>query len=316
MILTLCLAGCHTSQVKDDTIRLFTLKGPSAMGMIYLIDSPGKIITKPLSIEILDEPMLVRARLLKDKPEMAVLPLNMSAILYNKGLPYQLVAVPVWGSLYLFGSDSTVLGWQSLKNKRIFMMGKGSTPDIVFRFLLKFHKLNPETDVTLDYSFPTHIDLANAVSAGKAPIAIISEPLATLAQAKNPSIGKIMDLNSEWGQAFPSHPSIPQTAFIGRSDFIREHPDWVKKICEAWMVSIDRVNLFPEQAADLIAGHNILPDNNIAKNSIPGCNLKFRYAFQISPEINQYLQVLFTFNPDAVGGKIPDEQFIYQIPDH
>ena len=286
------------------------------MGMIYLIDSPGKIIPKPLSIEILDEPMLVRARLLKDKPELAVLPLNMSAILYNKDLPYQLVAVPVWGSLYLFGSDSTVQGWQSLKNKRIFMMGKGSSPDIIFRFLLNFHKLNPETDVTLDYSFPTHIDLANAVSAGKAPIAIISEPLATLAQAKNPSIRKIMDLNIEWGQAFPSHPSIPQTAFIGRSDFITDHPDWVKKICQAWMVSIDRVNLFPDQAAVLIAYHNILPDNKIAKNSIPGCNLKFRYASQISPEIDQYLQVLFTFNPDAVGGKIPDEQFIYKIPDY
>ena len=316
LILTIFFASCNPAQVKDDSVRLLTLKGPSAMGMIYLIDSPDKIISKPLSIEILDEPMLVRARLLKDKPELAVLPLNMSAILYNKGLPYQVVAIPVWGSLYLFGSDSSVQGWQSLKNKRIFMMGKGSTPDILFRYLLNYHKINPETDVILDYSFPTHIDLANAVSAGKATIAIISEPLASLAKARNPSIRLIMDLNSEWSQAFTNHPEMPQTAFIGRIDFIRDHPDWIRKICEAWNISIGQVNLFPEQAAARIVYHNILPDNKTAKNSIPGCNLKFRYASQIRPEIEQYLQVLFTFNPDAVGGKLPDEQFIYQKPDY
>lgn len=310
------LSGCHSGQVKEDGVVLLTLKGPSAMGMIYLIDSPGSIIPDKFNIEILDEPMLVRARMLKDKPELTVLPLNMGAILYNMGLPYQLIAIPVWGTLYLFGSDPGIQDWQSLKNNRIYLMGKGTTPDIVFRYLLKVHDLDPDQDVILDYSFPTHIDLANAVGAGQAGLAVLSEPMVSLVRARNKSILQIMDLNAEWAGAFPEHPAMPQTALLGRKDFIRDHPDWTIKICEAWNRSINQVNLFPEKAAGRIVFHTILPDQEIAMSSIPRCNLNFRYASDIRPEIRQYLQVFLTFNPDAIGGKLPDEQFIFQKPDH
>lgn len=316
LILMLILAGCHTGQFKDKSVTLLTLKGPSAMGMIYLIDSANQVIPEQLHIEILDEPMLVRARILKDKPELAVLPLNIGAILYNKGLPYQVIAIPVWGTLYLFGSDTSINSWPSLKNKRIFLMGKGTTPDVLFRYLLNIHGLNPNQDVILDYSFPTHIDLANAVSAGQADLAVISEPLVSLVRARNPSILQIMDLNAEWAKAFPGNPAMPQTALMGRNDFIRDHPEWIRKICEAWNRSIDQVNLHPDRAAERIIFYKILPDPAMAVSSIPRCNLKFRYASEIRPEIGQYLQVFFTFNPDAVGGKLPDEQFICQKPDY
>jgi NitT/TauT family transport system substrate-binding protein len=254
--------------------------------------------------------------MLKDQPELAVLPLNMGAILYNKNLPYQVIAIPVWGTLYLFGTDTAINSMPSLKNKRIFLMGKGTTPDILFRYLLNIHGLKPDKDVILDYSFPTHIDLANSVSAGQVKLAVISEPLVSLVRARNPSIRQIMDLNSEWAKAFPGNPAMPQTALMGRKDFIRDHPQWIIKICEAWNRSINQVNLHPDRAAGRIVFYKILPDPAIAVNSIPRCNLKFRYASEIRPEIGQYLQVFFTFNPDAVGGKLPDEQFICQKPDY
>ena len=316
LVLVLILTGCHSGQVKEESVSLLTLKGPSAMGMIYLIDSPGQVIPEKLNIEILDEPMLVRARILKDKPELAVLPLNMGAILYNKEIDYQIIAIPVWGTLYLLGSDTNINGWTSLKNKRIFLMGKGTTPDILVRYLLNLHGLKPDQDVILDYSFPTHIDLANAVSAGQAKLAVISEPLVSLVRTRNPSILKLLSLNEEWAKTFPGNPEMPQTALLGRIDFIRDHPDWIRRICEAWMRSTGLVNLHPEQAAGRIVFHKILPDTVSVLNSIPGCNLKFRYASEIRSEIGQYLQVFFTFNPDAVGGKIPDEEFICERPDY
>jgi NitT/TauT family transport system substrate-binding protein len=315
ILLIMIIGGCKAKPGKQDSVDFLTLKGPSAMGMIYLLDSQATAIPTKLKIEILDEPMMVRSRMLKDKPELAVLPLNMGAILYNMGLPYQVIAIPVWGTLYLLGSDTTVSDWQSLKNKRIFLMGKGTTPDILFRYLLDFHKLSADKDVILDYSFPTHIDLANAVTAGKAGLALISEPLVTLAQARNPLVRQFMDLNSEWSQAFPGN-QMPQTALLGRTDFIMDHPDWVISLCEAWIRSINQVNKYPEEAAERIVFHKILPDSGMAVKSIPGCNLKFRYASDIRPAIGQFLQVFLTFNPDAIGGKLPDEKFIYQKPDN
>jgi hypothetical protein len=64
LLAVLFLAGCNHSKVSEEKITFLTLKGPSAMGMIYLIDSPSVIIPRPMNIEILDEPMLIRARLL------------------------------------------------------------------------------------------------------------------------------------------------------------------------------------------------------------------------------------------------------------
>lgn len=316
LIPALIIAACHPIRDSENSVTLLSIKGPSAMGLVFMEDSTDRIIPKKLNIEILDEPMLVRARILRDKPELAVLPLNMAAILYNKGLPYQVIAIPVWGTLYLMGTDPGIDNWQSLKNKRIFVMGKGTTPDIIFRYLLNLHNLNPDKDVILDYSFPTHIDLANATIAGQASLAVISEPMVSLARRRNPRIRQLMDLNKEWTMNTPGNPDMPQTALIGRKDFINDHPDWIRKICDAWCRSIDRVNLHPEQAAGLIVSHKILPDTAIAISAIPGCNLRFRYASELRPEISQYLEVFFNFNPDATGGKLPDEKFIFKKPDH
>ncbi len=316
LLLLFSLTGCRSPQGKPGDITILTLKGPSAMGMINLVDSAASAASVPLNIEILDEPMQVRARMLVDKPEMAVLPLNMAAILYNKGLDYQVLAIPVWGTLYLFGSDTTIKTWQHLKGKTVHLMGKGATPDILFRYLLGRQGLTPDQDVKLDYSFPTHIDLSNAVIAGKANLAVISEPLVSLAESRNPAIREIMDLNREWALVVPNNPTLPQTAILVRTDFSRDNPGLVSEIMEAWSRSTNSVNNHPNEAASRIAFNRILPDSAIAVRSIPRCNLLFRYAGEIRPVIDAYLKVFLTFNPDAIGGQMPDEAFIYQKPDH
>lgn len=310
------LAGCHHTRQENSGIRIITLKGPSAMGMINLIDSAATIAGTPLAIEIVDEPMQVRSRMLVDKPEIAVLPLNMAAIMYNKGVDYQLLAVPVWGTLYLTGTDSTVRHWADLKGKTVHLMGKGATPDILFRYLLEKHQILPDKDIRLDYAFPTHIDLSNAMIAGQASLAVLSEPMFSLAQARNPLIRQIMDLDIEWAAVTPEDPTMPSTAILVRKDYARDHWKDIQAIAEAWNRSTEFVNQYPEKAALRIAYHKIVPEAAVALRSIPRCRLYFRYADEIRPAIQGNLKVFLTFNPDAIGGRLPDEKFIYTRPDH
>lgn len=315
LLFSVFFTDCNRKTDSGEAIDILTLKGPSGMGMISMIDSPTRLGRKQVNIEVLDEPMQVRTRLLVDKPEFAVLPLNMAAILFNKGVQYQVLAIPVWGTLYLFGSDTTVRTWKDLKGKPVHLMGKGATPDILFRYLLERNGLVPGEDVLLDYSFPTHVDLSNAVIAGEADLAVISEPLVSMAQARNPDIREIMDLNREWATAVPENPSLPQTALLVRKDFAANNPGLVKTIAEAWEKSTEFVSLNPTIAAGMIARQKILPDSTVALKSIPRCNLRFRWASDVKARINGYLQVFLTFNPDAVGGRLPDETFVYQKPD-
>ncbi|MCF8359500.1 MAG: ABC transporter substrate-binding protein [Prolixibacteraceae bacterium] len=278
--------------------------------MIKLIDSLSQTDNSIFKIEILNEPIMVRKMMLEGTADFAILPGTMSAITYNKGLDYKLIAVPVWGTLYLFGSDSTIHDWADLKGKRIHLMARGMTPDVLFRYLLTKNGIDPETNVTLDYSFPTHIDLAHAIAAGQANMGVISEPLVSLVMQKNKNVRPVFNLDEEWKKVMNT--PLFETAFIGKKDVLENNRQATEELISAYRASTNWVNKNPESAAELIVKYGILPDYNAALHAIPRSNLKFVRAKEIEQQIEEYLNVFFEMNPDIIGGKIPDENFIYK----
>jgi len=312
IILTL-LCGCgkrSATETGSSKYILATLKGPSAMGMIKMIDSLNNDTGHSVEVKILSEPLQVRKMMLDGSADFAILPTTMAAIMYNKGLKYKLIGVPVWGTLYMVGNNSAINRWEDLKGKRIFVMARGITPDVMFRYLLTKNGLNPDKDVDLDYSFPTHIDLANAVAAGQAPLAIISEPLASLVMKKNKDIRRIFDLEEEWGKF--EDIAVAETAFLGKESVIQKDRETVKRIVSAYALSTEWVNKHPDSAAALIVKYGILPDAEVASRAIPGSHLRFVNAYDAKKEVEDYLYVFYNLNPDITGGKMPDENFIYR----
>ncbi|MCI2083152.1 MAG: ABC transporter substrate-binding protein [Bacteroidales bacterium] len=307
----LALAGCGGGAGKrGGSVTIATLKGPSSMGMIQYIDSVDNAPHSNVKVMILNEPMQVRKMMLDGTADFAVLPTTMAAVLYNKGLDYKMVSVPVWGTFYLFGNDSTVKGWDDLRGKRVNVMARGMTPDALFRYLLERNGLDPERDLTLDYSFPTHIDLANAVAAERVSLGVVSEPYVSLAMRKNNHIHIILDLNAEWNkvQGIP----IAETAFIGKDSVLKSDAGFVKKLEAAYAYSTKWVNEHPDSAAVLMVKYGLLPDVATARSSIPRSNLEYVSARGIEREIGDYLNIFYELNPEFVGGKIPDENFYYE----
>jgi NitT/TauT family transport system substrate-binding protein len=188
-------------------------------------------------------------------------------------------------------------------------MAKGMTPDVLFRYLLQKNGVSPDKDVILDYSFPTHIELANAIAAGRAELGVISEPLVSQVIHKNKNVHPIFDLNLEWRKQ-QSTP-IAMTAFLGKSSILKENPQLVKQIISSYKNSTQWVNQNPDSAATLIVKYNILPDYEAAFQSIPRSNLNFVRANKIQVQIAEYLNVFYDMNPEIIGGKIPDEDFFY-----
>jgi NitT/TauT family transport system substrate-binding protein len=312
----LAFASCRSGAREDGYFDILALKGPSSVGMVYLIDSPGVVNGRPVRIRMMDEPMQARAVIMKEKPDLAVLPLNMAAILYNKGLPYQVAAIPVWGTLYLCGTDTAIRTWSDLKDRKINLMGRGATPDIITHYLLGLEGLDPDRDLVIDYAFPSPADLANAMIAGIVQLAVLSEPMFSMAQSRNPEIRLILDFSAEWASWHPDTPGMPQTAIMVHRRMIREHPDDYREVLERWRLSSEAVNSDPFAAAGPVIRHRILPDTAATVLSIPRSNLAFIPAGEAKSAINRYLSVLLKFSPDAIGRQMPDEGFIYQEPDH
>ena len=295
-----------------DAILTATLKGPSAMAMIHMIESTDSLGDYPTEFVIKNEPRQVQAMMLEEAVEFAVLPSTLGVLLYNKTGNYILAGIPVWGTLYLFGSDTTINTWKDLKGKKVSLMGRGMTPDIMFRYLAEQNGLDPDRDIELDYSFPTHIELANAISAGVSKLGVISEPMVSLVMARNPSVKPLINFNREWIEFFGTDIPFAQTALLVHHDFAIDHPEIVNDYLEELNRSIQKVNNFPHEAAELIVKHNILPNTSIAAKSISRSNLHLSYAREEMNGIHEYFKVFYNFNPLILGGKLPDEEFYFK----
>ena len=303
----LALASCGGADKSCGAYTIATLKGPSAMGMIRMIDSQTD--SSAFRIEVFSEPMQVRKMMLDGTADFAALPTTMAAILYNSGIGYRLAAIPVWSTLYLVGNDmdDPVKTWQDLKGRRVFVMAKSMTPDLLFRHLLLQNGLDPDRDLILDYSFPTHVNLANAIAAGQAGLGIMTEPFVSLIVQRNKSVRTIFDLGEEWDKV--ERTPLAETAFLVKDG---TKPEIVDEVLSLYEESTGWVNLNPEEAAALVARHGILPDSAAALRAIPNTNLKVVRAAEVASSVKNYLQVFYDMNPETVGGKIPDEEFIYQ----
>jgi NitT/TauT family transport system substrate-binding protein len=172
--------------------------------------------------------------------------------------------------------------------------------------------LDPDRDFQVDYSFPTHTELANAVKSGIAELGVISEPLVSLSAEANSEVKSIIDFNREWDQMHRDTIPFAQTALLVKKSLAESAPELVMEYLNKVRSSIEKVNAYPEEAARLIVSHGILPDTLVALRSIPGSHLGFSYAWDIRKGINDYFRIFYNFNPLILGNKLPDEGFYFK----
>jgi len=299
--------GTGTGKTDNGVLTLVTLRGPSAMGMVRVTDSLSRIQHADVQVVMVNEPLQARKLMLEGRADMVLLPMTLAANTYNRGLDYTLAAVPVWGALYVYGQDTSITRLEDLKGKTVYVMARGMTPDVLFRYLLLEHDIDPEKDLTLDYRFPTHMDLAGAMAIGKAPLGVLSEPQASQVIQKNPDVSLLLDLNQEWTLALQA--PMPQTAFLVHTASYKKHRDKIEAVLAACEASTRWVNDNQDSAAVLMVKHHILENKEVAVRAISGSGLHFVRATDIKTAIHDYLQVFYTLDPEIIGGQLPDEAF-------
>lgn len=326
LLLALAVSGCarkdgpvagnnsgNSAGSEPVTVKVATISGPSAVSLIKLIDEPPSFGPGIKSEYIIrDNPDQIKAMMIQNDVDFATVPTNLGAILYNNNIDYRLAGVSVWGTLYLVGKDEGTKDWNDLRGKKIYLMGKGLTPDITFRYMLRKMGLDPEQDVELDYRFPMPKDLAGAVAAGKAGLAVLSEPMVSTLLDKNRDLRVVMDLNTEWKKTVQNRIPMAQTGVFVRNGFAEKHPDLVEAFLHEYDSSIQWVNNNIPEAGGLIVSHGIMPNPDVASQVIGRSNIAFKGVTEIEEGVTAYLKVLYDFHPDNVGGRLPDENFFYR----
>ncbi|MBO4278975.1 MAG: ABC transporter substrate-binding protein [Spirochaetales bacterium] len=290
-------------------VRLGVLKGPTGIGASYLLSQNDNGETKNrYSVTVLAEATDMIAQVAAGQIDIAAIPTNAAASLYNKtNGGVRVAALNTAGVLYILENGKTVSTVADLKGKTIYTVGQGSNPEYVLRYILSENGIDPDKDVEI--VFMDSAELTTRAAAGGIGICMLPVPAVTTVLIKNPDTRIALDMTEEWNR-IGNGSILTMGCVVVRTDFLKEHPAEVRFFLEDYEKSIVFVQDNIDEAAQLCAQYEIVPSAAVARKAIPDCNLIFTAgADSIRSALEGYLKVLYDSNPKAVGGKMPGEDF-------
>ena len=299
----------------EDSVNVLALKGPTAMGMVSLMDQAdqGEITEETYDFQIVASPDEVSPAIAQGTADIAAVPANLASVLYQKtNGGVQVLTINTLGVLYLVENGDQVQSVSDLKGKTIYASGKGATPEYALNYILKENGLTPGEDVQIEWK-SEHAECVAALAEHEDAAALLPQPFVTTAQSKNDSLRVALDLTEEWDKIQKDNggnSSLVTGVTVVRTEFAQEHPEIVEDFMERYQESVSYVNEHIEEAAKLIGDYDIVPEE-IAKKALPECNIVYIDGAEMKEKLSGYLEVLEQENPQAVGGALPADEFYY-----
>ena len=318
LVLTLTAAACgkkeeeQPQEVTGEQYSVAALKGPTAMGLVKLMhdaEQEEASFVNDYTFTLAASADEVAPLLIKGELDMACVPANLAATLYQK-TEGEIVTLGIntLGVLYIVENGNAVRSMADLAGKTIVASGKGSTPEYALNYLLEQNGVKPMDDVIVDWK-SEHAECVSALATGAATIAMLPQPFVTVAQSKLPDLRVALDLTEEW-DALDNGSALLTGVVVARADFVKEHPAAVSNFLEQYSASVDWVNANTAEAAELIGGYDIV-DATVAEKALPYCNIVCVTGTEMMDMLSGYLSVLWEQDAESVGGGMPNDDFYY-----
>lgn len=307
IILVVNLTGCSLS--KD--VRVKTYNGLPAISICKLIKEEENIKSSyktSYTIESNDKKLI--ESLNKKEVDIALVPTDMAAKVYNKNSSYQICASIGQGSYYLVTSDPEVRGFNStLINKEIAIAGESSMTDNIVKAILKKNNID-ETLVKFKYT-NTVPELVKTLTLGEIYTGIVPETSLTSLLYKHSGLKILASTNDAYENTFDISEGYPQFSVIVRKDFAKNNKEYVNKFLSKLKESIEFVNNNPLQAGAYGEELKIPIKPQILSKAIKRCNLKFIEIDKFKQNYEYFFDILYNYNNEAVGGTVPDESIYH-----
>lgn len=287
-------------------VNVMVLNGTTGFGMANLMDAAAKgEASQDYSFTVETDASNVVAGLVNGSVGIAALPTNAAATVYNKTQGgVQILALNTRGVLYLVTDGSvTVESMADLEGQTVY--APAQNPSFIFQHLVQANGLE---SVTIDNTYVHPADLNSAVAAGEVSIAVLPEPMVTVARSKNPDLVVALDLTAEWDKVSPAG-SLVQGCVVVRKAFVEENPGVVAKFLEEYGASIEALTADVEGTATKIEENGIFTKAAVAAKAIPNCNVCFITGTEMQEAMASFLEIMFEVAPASIGGSIPGEDF-------
>lgn len=323
LCLVLCLfAGCAKQETdtsatpepevteEPTTIRVGALTGPTAMGMVKLMDeSRNNESANTYEFTLQSEASAFVSAIAKGEIDIAAVPANLASVIYNNtDGAVKLLAINTLGVLYIVERGESVNSIADLAGKTIYATGEGAAPEFGLRYLLKENGVDGDNAPNIQWCADTTEALSYIANDANA-IAMLPQPFVTAAQAQVEGLRVAIDLNDEWAKLDNGSQMVTGVVVV-RSEFAEKYPQQLNTFMQEYGKSVEFVNSNNEEAAELIGSFEIVKAP-VALKALPFCHITFLTGDEMKTAMEGYLGVLFDMNAKAIGGAMPADDFYY-----
>lgn len=320
LLLVAMLAGCKNADetstpdatVNKTAVNVTAIAGPTGVGLVQLMENQaaGKAGNN-YSFNVVTAPEQAVAAISNGSADIAAVPTNLASTLYKKtGGKVQVLALNTLGVLHILTNGEEVASVADLKGKTIYTSGQGANPEYILRYVLRFNGIDADKDVKLEF-VADNDTLASVIANGTAKVAMVPEPKASAVLMQNKDVKRALNMTEEWAKANKNGVPLTMGCVVARKEFVEQNPEAVRMFLNEYRASISNVLADVEKAAILCETYKIIPKAAIAKNAIPNCGLTYVEGVQMKKELSGYLEILFGYNPAAIGNAMPADDFYY-----
>lgn len=299
------------SKGTERSIKIGALKGPTSLGLLFLdMDSDIKMATQ--ADEIL--PLVAKGEL-----DIALVPANAAANLYQKTNGNVVVIdINTLGVLYFVTGNETITSIEDLKGSTIYTTGKGTTPEASLRYVLNMNGFS-EDDCNIEFKSEA-TEVAAILAENPDAVGLLPQPFVTAACIQNDKLKPVLDMNEEFSRvSMADEGDAPEEkagtmvtgVTIANKKFVTENPEAIEAFLAAHAKSVEETNANLEEAGKRAVEMGIVQKEPIAMKAIPKCNIVCITGEDMKTALSSYLNVLYDFDKELVGGNLPDEGFYY-----
>ena len=289
----------------DVPVRVGGLKGPTGMALAHIMTENDGTYEFLLA----GAPTEISAAVIKGDVDIAAVPVNLGATLYNKTQGgVKGLSLITRGMLFVLEKGDSIKTVADLEGKKIVAAGQGSTPEYVTRYILEANQ------VTADVEFLSeHAEVTTRALTGLADVILVPEPHVTNVLMKDSSFRVALNITDEFAAAAKKNgydnAQLSMSVVIVRTEFYEKYPEKVAAFLKDLESSIAFATENVAQAAQEIAAQGIIPAAAVAEKALPNCQLVYIAGEEMQAQAAPLYDILFAANPSSVGGKVPDDSF-------
>ena len=272
-------------------LDIFAPKAPPSLPLVLLTKDYNINFYNDLNIEILPQ-------IIKNRKALYIIPTNVAAKLHSKNKELKIAGITSLG-LLSFLTTKDYVSIKDLDKKEIYISAPGATPDILSQYFFKNLDIEPKIN------YRSAPEIAKLLIINKIENVVLPEPLATIAQKKNPKIKVLSLFTTLWSDLTKTR-GMPQVCIASFDDIDREE---IMIFFEKYTKALKEIEEKPTEALNAANSlYNFNINEDIFYDSYPKMNLVCIKADDMEQEILHYLNVLYDFSKDSVGGKPIDKE--------